>query len=71
MAQASWNGTVIAITDDASVVVDGNIYFPLSSLNNEFFSPYTSKESTCGWKGTANYRDITVGGKTNENAVWE
>lgn len=32
MATAMWNGTVIADTDDASVVVDGNIYFPKEDL---------------------------------------
>jgi uncharacterized protein (DUF427 family) len=70
-AQASWNGRVIAETDDTSVVVDGNIYFPLSSLNEEFFSDYTAETTQCNRKGAASYRDIVVDGKTNENAVWE
>ena len=33
--KATWNGAVIAQSDD-TVVVDGNHYFPASSLRREF-----------------------------------
>ncbi len=34
--KAVWNDTVIAESDD-TVVVEGNHYFPSSSLKNEYF----------------------------------
>lgn len=68
MAKAIWNGAVLA-ESDSTVMVEGNHYFPLSSLNDEFFvdSPSTSR---CPWKGTANYFDVTVGGEVNRGAAW-
>jgi len=69
MAQATWNGAVIADSDD-TVVVEGNHYFPPSSVNWDLLTP-SSKQTTCPWKGVANYYDITVDGKTNRSAVWQ
>ncbi|MEN1681694.1 MAG: DUF427 domain-containing protein [Planctomycetota bacterium] len=68
MAVAKWNGTVIA-ESGATVVVEGNHYFPAESLKSEFFrdNPTTS---VCGWKGTANYYDVVVDGQVNEGAAW-
>ncbi len=66
--KAIWNNEVIA-ESDVTVVVEGNHYFPASSLNKEFFK--TSETSTvCSWKGTANYYDIDVNNKTNRDAAW-
>ncbi|MBW8366655.1 MAG: DUF427 domain-containing protein [Arenimonas sp.] len=66
--KASWNGAVLAESDD-TVVVENNHYFPIESINREFFaaSPLTSR---CAWKGTASYYSIEVDGKRNENAAW-
>ncbi len=66
--KASWNGAVIAESDD-TVIVEGNHYFPESALKREFVSE-SSHTSHCPWKGTAHYYSLTVSGKTNENAVW-
>lgn len=66
--KAIWNGVVLAESDD-TVVVDNNHYFPLQSMNKEYFTP-TSHTSRCHWKGTANYYSIEVGDKLNENAAW-
>lgn len=68
MAKATWNGATIAESDDI-VVVEGNLYFPRSALESEHF---TASETTtvCGWKGTANYLDITVAGQRNPAAAW-
>ncbi len=66
--QASWNGQVIA-DSDATIVVEGNHYFPPDSIKQEFFQ--TSDHTTvCGWKGLANYYTIVVGDQRNENAAW-
>lgn len=66
--RAVWNGTVIAESDD-TVVVEGNHYFPMSSVQQDLLEP-SSKTSVCPWKGTASYRSITVDGKTNTDALW-
>lgn len=68
MAKAIWNGTVVA-ESDATVVVEGNHYFPPDSIRREFFRESTHT-SVCGWKGTASYFSLEVEGETNENAAW-
>ena len=66
--RAIWNGTVIAESDD-TVVVEGNHYFPSSSVDQALLSA-SSKTSVCPWKGTASYYSLEVDGKTNADAVW-
>lgn len=66
--QAIWNGEVIAESED-TIVVEGNHYFPASSVHRQYFTASDSTTS-CPWKGTANYYTITVNGKTNKNAAW-
>ena len=68
MARAIWNDTVIAESDD-TVVVEGNHYFPRSSLREELFSA-NDRTSVCPWKGTASYLDVTVDGRTGAAAAW-
>jgi uncharacterized protein (DUF427 family) len=66
--KAIWNNQVIA-DSDATVVVEGNHYFPASSLKMEYFKK-SEKTSVCSWKGTANYYDIEVNNQTNKDAAW-
>ena len=66
--KAIWNGEVIAETDD-TVMVEGNHYFPESSLCREFFSA-SEEKSFCPWKGEASYYDVEVDGSRNEGAAW-
>lgn len=66
--KAIWNDHVIAESND-TVVIEGNHYFPESSLKKEFLSP-SSTETVCHWKGTANYHSLNVNGKENKDAVW-
>ena len=47
--QASWNGSVIAESDDI-VSVEGNAYFPPEALRADCFQP-SSHRTVCGWKG--------------------
>lgn len=68
MAKAEWNGKVIAESVDYEKV-EGNIYFPPESLKREYFSE-SNTHTTCGWKGTASYYNVTVGGQTNSDAAW-
>jgi uncharacterized protein (DUF427 family) len=66
--QASWNGAVIASSDDI-VKVEGNAYFPAESLVMEHLQP-SDHRTTCGWKGEAHYYDVVVNGQVNSNAAW-
>ena len=66
--QATWNGTVIATSDDI-VKVEGTAYFPADALHPDFFRPSTHR-TVCGWKGEAHYYDVVVHGQVNANAAW-
>jgi uncharacterized protein (DUF427 family) len=66
--KASWNGKVIAESDD-TVIVEGNHYFPAAALNRSYITE-SSTTTVCGWKGTANYYSLNVDGKVNADAVW-
>jgi uncharacterized protein (DUF427 family) len=68
MVKAIWNGKVVAESDDTEIV-EGNHYFPADSIESEFFQK-SSHTTVCGWKGTANYFDLIVDGKTNAGAAW-
>ncbi len=66
--RAIWNGQVIAESDD-TVVVEGNHYFPLASLDQSVVRA-SEKHTTCPWKGEASYYSIEVDGRTNGDAAW-
>jgi len=66
--KAVWNGQVIA-ESDATVVVEGNHYFPASALRREFFRD-SATHTTCGWKGVASYYSLLVDGSSNPDAAW-
>ena len=66
--KASWNGALIAESDD-TVVVEGNHYFPAAAVNSAYLEP-SDHTTVCGWKGTANYYSLRVGDASNENAAW-
>ena len=66
--KAVWKGRVIAESDD-TIVVEGNHYFPLESVDRSLLIDSTTT-SACPWKGTANYYSLNVDGETNPDAVW-
>lgn len=66
--KATWNGTVIAESDD-TLIVEGNHYFPADSLKREHFTP-SDHHTTCSWKGEASYFHVVVNGEENRNAAW-
>jgi uncharacterized protein (DUF427 family) len=66
--RATWNGIVLAESDD-TVVVEGNHYFPAESLNRDALVP-SSKSSICPWKGRARYYTVRAGGEENPDAAW-
>jgi uncharacterized protein (DUF427 family) len=66
--RASWNGTVVAESDE-TVIVEGNHYFPPKSVNSDLLSP-SETHTHCPWKGDASYYDLNVAGERNADAVW-
>ncbi len=66
--KAIWQDTVIAESDD-TVVVEGNHYFPESSLKREYVT-FSNHKTTCAWKGQASYYSLIVNGELNPDAVW-
>lgn len=68
MVEASWNGSRIGASDD-TVVVEGNLYFPLESVDASLLRP-SSTTSVCPWKGTAHYYSLHVDGADNPDAAW-
>jgi uncharacterized protein (DUF427 family) len=68
MVTATWNGEVIARSED-TVVVEGNHYFPLSDVHRDLLQP-SRTTSVCPWKGTARYYTVAVDGRTTPDAAW-
>ncbi len=68
MATATWNGQVIADSDD-TVVVEGNHYFPIGSVVPGVLVE-SDHTTVCPWKGTSSYFSVVVDGQTNENAAF-
>lgn len=66
--KAVWNGVTLA-ESDATIVVEGNHYFPPESLNREHFRE-AAATTVCGWKGTASYYDLVADGAVNDGAAW-
>jgi uncharacterized protein (DUF427 family) len=66
--KAIWNGAVIA-ESDATIVVEGNHYFPPESVRREYLQP-SDTHTTCPWKGVASYYHVVVGGQVNRDAAW-
>ena len=68
MIRATFNGAVIAEAD-ATVIVEGNHYFPPEALHPEFLDSSRTR-SLCPWKGIARYNDVVVDGVRSANAAW-
>ncbi len=66
--KATWNGVVLAESDD-TVVVEGNHYFPPEAVNRDFFVE-SATHTRCPWKGLASYYTIEVEGQSNPDAAW-
>ncbi len=66
--QAILDGVVIAESDE-TVVVEGNHYFPVSSVRQEVLGE-SDLETGCPWKGTASYYNLNASGNDHANAAW-
>ena len=63
-----WNGKIIA-QSDRTEVVEGNHYFPMDDVRQEFLIA-SSRQTTCPWKGIAGYYTLAVDGEQNRDAAW-
>lgn len=68
MVEARWNSVRIAHSDD-TVIVEGNHYFPVQSVDAALLRP-SSTTTICPWKGTAHYYSLNVAGADNPDAAW-
>ena len=66
--KATWNGAVLAESDN-TVVVEGNHYFPPDAIDKQYFQSSDTR-TTCPWKGQASYYNVVVNGATNKDAAW-
>ncbi len=66
--KAIWNNQTLA-ESDATVVVEGNHYFPSDSVDKKYFQE-SGTHSTCPWKGEASYYNVVVDGQINKDAAW-
>jgi uncharacterized protein (DUF427 family) len=67
MARATWNGVVLAQSDD-TVIVEGKHYFSRDSLDERYFEQ-SEHTTECSWKGTASYFHVCVGDKQKNDAA--
>lgn len=68
MPKAIWNGVVLAESDQFETV-EGNVYFPRSSVQADCLEQSTLT-TQCPWKGEAHYYTVSANGKTNPDAAW-
>jgi len=68
MTKATWNGVVVAESNNCETV-ENNKYFPPDTIKSEFFKE-SATHSSCPWKGIANYYTLVVDGKENKDAAW-
>lgn len=70
MPKATWNEAVVAeASADAVEIVEGNVYFPIEAVRQEYLTP-SQTHTVCPWKGTASYYHVAVGGQVNRDAAW-
>lgn len=68
MLRAVWNGVVLAEAK-RTVRIEGNHYFPPTSLNREYFVESPTK-TLCPWKGIASYYTVSAGGEVDPDGAW-
>ena len=66
--RALWKGVTLA-ESAATVVVEGNHYFPPQSVDRTVMRD-SATQTVCPWKGTASYLTVVVDGEENRDAAW-
>lgn len=68
MVRAIWNGKIIAESEETKTV-DGDVYFPETSLKREYFRP-SSTTSTDPSRGLRRFMSLEIDGQDNPDAAW-
>ena len=69
--KATFNGKTIAEAErDDLIYIEGNWYFPLSSVDKSVISQ-SDTQYHCPWKGDAKYYDVTVEAKTASDGMFQ
>ncbi len=68
-ARSAWVGSERVASSDDVVMVEGNAYFPMSSVRPGALTPSPTR-SMCPWKGIARYHTVTVDGVELPDAAW-
>ena len=66
--KAFWKDQLLAESDD-TIMIEGSHYFPLASINREFFQE-SDTNTFCAWRGIAHFLDINIAGEVIEDAAW-
>lgn len=69
VVRSAWVGDQQIATSDDVVIVEGNAYFPASSISPDTLTP-TATTTVCPWKGSAGYYTVTVAGAELPDAAW-
>jgi uncharacterized protein (DUF427 family)/glutaredoxin len=67
--RSAWVGSERLASSDDVVMVEGNAYFPLSSVRSGTLTP-SRTTSVCPWKGVARYYTVTADGVELTDAAW-
>ena len=68
--KAIWKNQVIAEAPREDLIyIEGNWYFPPSSVNQEFLQK-SSTPYTCPWKGVCQYFDVGAGEDWSHDDAW-
>lgn len=66
--KAIWKNQIIAESDDI-LNIEGNMYFPIESVNKELLMESDTK-TVCHWKGEASYYTLNSNGIVSPDAAW-
>ena len=69
VTRSAWVGSTRFATSADVVLVEGNAYFPASSIPSGTLVA-TSTTTICPWKGIARYYTVRVGGQDLTDAAW-
>jgi uncharacterized protein (DUF427 family) len=68
--KATWKDQVIAeATKEDLIYIEGNWYFPPSSVKQEFLSK-SDTPYTCPWKGVCQYFNVGQGDSVSRDNAW-
>ncbi|KAJ5701219.1 hypothetical protein N7488_008767 [Penicillium malachiteum] len=68
-ARAHLNGLLLAEADSWETV-EGNVYFPPSSIKDQTAFTKSDTKTFCPWKGDAEYYTIKIGDQKVQDAAW-